>query len=60
MRRLKVMVVVTAPVNCTHFVVDIEVIVVLTVKNVFYCFPSASDIPKNTFFGKIKLDGMLF
>ena len=36
MRGIKVMIVATAPVNSDHFVVDIEVIVVLTVKSIFY------------------------
>ena len=35
MRGIKVIIVATAPVNCDHFVVDIEVIVVLTVKSIF-------------------------
>ena len=46
MRRIKVMVVVTEPVNCTHFVVDIEVIVVLTVKTYFIAFLQLQTSPK--------------
>jgi len=52
MRGIKVMIVATAPVNCDHFVVDIEVIVVLTVKSIFYCSPSPLGSARNTFFWK--------
>jgi len=36
MRGIKVMIMATAPVNCDHFIVDIEVIVVLTNQSIFY------------------------
>ena len=60
MRRIKVMIVATAPVNCDHFVVDIEVIVVLTVKGIFIALLHLYTAPETRFSGEIKSAGMLF